>query len=119
MHELSVVQKFVETADAFAREKNISNVKMVKLVIGKHTGVLPKYVEMYFESLREGTTLAEAELVIEESPIECFCKNCGTVYQPPETENHHEEPNLTCPGCGKEDFELLSGEELTIKEIGF
>lgn len=119
MHELSVVEKFVETANAFAEEKGIDHVKMVTLVIGAYTGVLPKYVEMYFDSLKEGTRLAEAELIIEESPVECFCRNCGEVYQPEAPEDHHEDHDMKCPACGKEEYDVLQGRELTIKEIGY
>ena len=119
MHELSVVEKFVETVDAFAADREISKVKMVSLIIGRHTGVLPEYVRMYYPDVCEGTRLEGSELIIEESPVECFCRNCGNVYQPPLSEDHHLDPDMTCPDCGQEDFQVLSGEELTVKEIGY
>ncbi|MGI6767344.1 MAG: hydrogenase maturation nickel metallochaperone HypA [Lentihominibacter sp.] len=119
MHELGVVVKFVETADAFAMEKGISQVKMVKLAIGAHTGVLPKYVRMYYRDVSEGTSLEGSELIIEEVPVEAFCNYCGCIYRPEQQGDHHHDSEMICPECGSEDFDLLSGEELTIKEIGF
>lgn len=116
MHELSIVQNIVETADAFAKERNIENVRFLTVTIGESTGVLPRYVRMYYKEVCEGTSLEGSEIRIEEIHTECFCKNCGEVFMPVQ-KNHH--MNIYCPACGSDDYEILHGNELTIKEIGF
>lgn len=116
MHELSVVEKIVETVDTFAMERGIDQIKMVTLNIGVCTGVLPEYVHMYYQDLSDGTTLKGSELIIEETEAEAFCKNCGCIYQPNVNDN---DLVMVCPDCGSNAYDLLSGDELTIKEIGF
>ena len=73
MHELSIVEKIVQTTEQFAEEKDIANVRKVMLRIGKMTGVLPKYVRSYYKDLIVGTRLEGSELDIEVIPGQCFC----------------------------------------------
>ena len=115
MHELSIVQNIVETADAFARENEIRNIQFLTVTIGANTGVIPRYVRMYYKDLCADTALEGSELRIEEMESECFCRECGEVFKPGK-----KQPQLiTCPACGGDDLEVLHGNELMIKEIGY
>lgn len=119
MHELSVVQSIVNTTIDFTQENHIDNVKYLKLVIGKHTGVIPKYVRMYYNDLCEGTILEGSQLKIEEIATEYFCRDCGYVFKPTTSEDHHHFNDIHCPDCHSNDIECISGDELMIKEIGY
>ncbi len=112
MHELSVVENIVRTCDAYARSNNAEQVKFITVQIGLAGSVIPKYVRMYYDDVCEGTLLEGSELKIEEIEAEAFCRNCGNIFNPMKTRE-------TCLKCNCSDYELIHGEELTIKEIGF
>ena len=112
MHELSIVQNIVETTEQFAKENNIPHVDKLTLQVGNATGVIPKYLHMYYSEVCAGTLLDGSELEVEEIEAEAFCKNCGEVFYPFRTRQ-------VCPACNMETYDLIHGEELMIKEIGF
>jgi len=112
MHEFSIVENMVRTADSFARDHDIKQVRCLTVQIGSLTGVVAEYVRMYYNDLIKGTTLEGSELEVEEIAAEAFCRNCGTVFDPTETKDH-------CPECGLENYEILHGKELTVKDMGY
>lgn len=112
MHELSIVENIVHTTEQFAADNGIEKVKKVVLCVGTITGVLPKYLQMYYSDVTEKTRLEGSELEVEEIPAEYFCRNCGKTFEPNETQE-------SCPNCGENDYEIIRGSELLIKEIGY
>ena len=119
MHELSVVQNIVETTRAILAERGIDKASFLTLVIGKHTGIVPSYVEMYYAEVCEGTALADSELRIETVETEYFCRDCGHVFSPVTYEHDHLHREEHCPECGSEDLEVIAGNEMRIKEVGY
>lgn len=112
MHEFTIVENMVRTAERFAQDNGIVRVASLTVQIGALTGVIAEYVNMYYADLIKGTVLDGSELTIEKIPAEAFCKSCGEVFDPTKTESH-------CPACGREKLEILHGEELTVKDMGF
>ena len=112
MHELSIVENIVNTTLLFTKDHSIDKVSFLTVQVGKLTGVEPPYLQMYYGDLTRGTAMEGSELKIEEIAPEAFCRFCGEVFNP-------EEEERICPGCGMTDYEILHGEELTIKELGF
>lgn len=112
MHELSIVESMVGTAASFAEQHDIDKVSYITVQIGALTGVIPHYLTMYYADVAQGTALEGSKLKIEEVAAEAFCRSCGEVFDP--TNDTH-----CCPVCGAEDYELLHGKELTIKDMGF
>ena len=112
MHEISIVENVVKTTEEYAREQGAEKVKFITMRVGLATGVVPKYLHMYYPEVCEGTLLEGSELKGEEVPLEVFCKNCGEVFEPSKTGD-------VCPECFMKEYEVLHGEELVIKEIGF
>lgn len=118
MHELSVVQSIVQTSIDFLKEQNIDNAKFVTLIVGEHTGVIPQYLRMYYDDVCKDTILEGTELRIEEKPTEYFCRECGNVFKT-SLASHQHLMKVNCPHCHSEDLEVISGNELMIKEIGY
>lgn len=112
MHEFSIVENMVRTADSFAMEHDIEHVSCLTVKIGALTGVITEYVNMYYGDLTLGTALEGSELKVEEIAAEAFCKSCGEVFDPTKSEQK-------CPACHKSNYEILHGEELTMKDIGY
>lgn len=118
MHELSIVQNIVTTTSDFCKENNIDSVSFLTLVIGQHTGVIPKYVRMYYDDFTKDTVLEGSDLRIEEVSTEYFCRDCGHVFEP----DYKNNPHLIaykCPECDSNDLECIAGDELIIKEVGY
>ena len=118
MHELSVVQGIVATTTGILAERGIEKASFLTLVIGDHTGVLPQYVEMYYHEVCEGTALAGSELRIETVETEYFCRDCGHVFRPVSF-GREDSKEDRCPECGSKDLEVIAGNELMIREVGY
>ena len=118
MHELSVVQSIVSTTTDFLEENSIGKISFLTLIIGESTGVIPQYVRMYYKDVCEGTKLENSELRIEEVRTEYFCRDCGNVFHPRYGSHHHLNRDH-CPKCDSEDLEVIAGNELMIKEVGY
>ena len=106
MHEVGITLEIVAIA---ARHAGQARVKRVVVEIGRLTAVLPDAVRFCFEECAEGTPVAGAELDIVEVPGRARCRACGA-------EQMLERPFGIC-GCGKTDFDWLSGEELRVRSV--
>jgi hydrogenase nickel incorporation protein HypA/HybF len=107
MHELSITQNVVEICEANAGGRHVT---MVSLQIGKLSGIVPDAVEFCFDACTRGTLLEGARLIIEETPAVGKCVQCGEKYL-------METLFSECPRCGGFGAELLSGNELRVKEL--
>lgn len=112
MHELTIVQNFVGTTDEEAAKRGIQHVERVTLNVGALTGVIPKYIRMYYDEVCEGTRLEGSTLGINFLDAEAFCRGCGTLYDPTKTDDK-------CPSCGDTDKEIIQGRELMVRDIAY
>jgi hydrogenase nickel incorporation protein HypA/HybF len=112
MHELAITEEIVKiVAEAVSGAGADVKLSAVVLKIGKYAAVVPKYVQHYFDILTENTNLNGAEVRVIEIPAVARCRGCGAEYEidnPPATE---------CPGCGKVDFDVISGNDLVVDSI--
>lgn len=118
MHELSIVQNIVQTSCEFLEENKIEHAKFVTLIVGQNTGVIAQYLRMYYDEVCVGTCLEGTELRVEEKPTEYFCRDCGNVFKT-SLASHAHLMQVSCPSCNSKDLEVISGNELMIKEIGY
>ncbi|MFH1198434.1 MAG: hydrogenase maturation nickel metallochaperone HypA [bacterium] len=109
MHELSVAQEIINIAQQYLPENN-SEVKSVKLKIGKLSSILVDSLLFCFDAVSKGTPLHEAKLLIEEEPITINCGECMS-------ESILHEIEFVCPVCGSTSIEVISGTEMHIMEI--
>ena len=107
MHELSITQSIVE---AIVLRMGTTRISVVRLEIGKLSGVLVDSVRFCFDLVAEGTTVQGARLVIDEPAGGARCRDCAEEF-------HVEDPIVLCPACGGADAEVLSGRELRIKSV--
>lgn len=112
MHELSIVQSLVSMADSYARQNGAKSVKYITLEIGGLTGVIPRYVSDYYPDVCQGTLLEGSELKIEEVAPAAFCRECGATFPPAEHD-------AKCPACGAQNYEVIEGDKLILKELAF
>jgi len=106
MHELSLTQGIVEAITARLGERRVV---MVRLEIGKLSGVVVDSVRFCFDLVVAGTSVDGARLEIVEPGGRARCRDCAAEFTA-------DDPILLCP-CGSSDVEVLAGTELLIKAV--
>ena len=106
MHELSIALSIVDVA-AEEAQRHGGRVAAVHLRLGPLAGVVKDALLSAYGLAREGSSLENAELVVEEVPLVAYCPACAG----PRT---LESVFLCCPDCGTPTPEVVSGRELEI-----
>ena len=111
MHELSIATAIVEQAEEMARADGAGGVSSVTVRVGELAGVVPDALDFAFEVARQGTTLAEARLVVEQVTAHAYCAPCAAEFAVGMP------PFFWCPRCDRPSQELRSGRELEITGV--
>jgi hydrogenase nickel incorporation protein HypA/HybF len=106
MHELAVTEAIVEQ---IAAKTEGSEVRQVRLEIGKLSGVVADSIRFCFELVTEGTALEGAALYIDEPNGRGACGTCGSSFS-------LQQLILLCP-CGSADVQIVDGAQLLIKSV--
>jgi hydrogenase nickel incorporation protein HypA/HybF len=106
MHELGITQNIVAIASENAQG---NQVKRVTIEIGKLSAIMPDAVQFCFSVCSAGTLVENAILEIIEVPGKGKCRQCGA-------EIFLDVPFGIC-GCGSVELDVISGQELKIKEM--
>lgn len=107
MHEISLMQSALTTAERAAAEAGASRIESITLRIGALSGVVRDALEFAFEVLKADTLASGAELKIEEVPVRCRCADCGTEFEP-------QGMIFECPNCGALSSQVLRGREIDL-----
>jgi hydrogenase nickel incorporation protein HypA/HybF len=92
VHEISIIQSTLETAEQYARNVNASCVKVIRLRVGALSGVVPEALEFAFDALKAGSMAAQGTLEIERVPSEFKCTVCGAEFR-------LDAMQFVCPDC--------------------
>ncbi|OCQ99975.1 hydrogenase maturation nickel metallochaperone HypA [Nostoc sp. MBR 210] len=106
MHELGITQNIVAIVTEHAKGMKVQK---VVLEIGKLSAIMPDAIKFCFDICSKGTLLENALLEIIEIPGLAKCRQCGA-------ETALDKPFGVCQ-CGSVKLDLITGEELKIKEI--
>lgn len=107
MHELSITRNIVSIVAERAAGRPV---KRVKLVIGKLAGIEVPAVRFCFDVVAEGTAVQGATLEIEEPEGRGACRGCGE-------EVELDRLVAVCPCERRERIDIVSGEELLVREM--
>jgi hydrogenase nickel incorporation protein HypA/HybF len=107
MHELSIALKILDLVAEEAQQQK-GQVTAVHLKLGPLSGVIKDALLSAYDLAREGTPLAQAELLVEEVPLVAWCPACAVERALPSVQE------LRCPVCDTPTPKLLSGRELDI-----
>jgi len=106
MHELAIAESLV---DAVLERTADRQVTVVRIRVGRLSGVVPDALDFCFEIAVAGTRLEGAVLVIEQLTGRAACRTCGDDFDLADL-------ILLCP-CGSADVEVLAGRELMLGSV--
>ncbi len=111
MHELGIVFHIIKTVEQVSEENALEHINAVVLELGEVSGVVPDYLtDCWRWAADKNELLKGSELKIETLPAVTHCDGCGRDYP---TVEH----GRTCPHCGSGETWLLTGNEVSIKEL--
>lgn len=111
MHELSIAQSIVETAQASAVASNALSVTAVHLNLGELSGALEDALQFCYGLATANTILDGSRLVIERKPVIVFCHQCQALRTLPGIQS------FRCPVCQEPSSDIRQGCELEISSI--
>ena len=111
MHELGVVFHMRDMLEDVAHEQDLQHIAKVVVNLGEVSGVVTDLFDDAWQwAAGKSDLLCGCELVINTVPAVTVCNDCGKTYA---TVQHGRQ----CPHCASMRTELLSGDELQVKEI--
>jgi hydrogenase nickel incorporation protein HypA/HybF len=111
MHEITIAQGLLEAILAEAAKQNAKPVA-AKISCGAFDAINDEALCFAFDAVSKGTPCEGVKLQIEHKPMQGRCKKCNESFV-------FDQNSIKCPGCGSEDFELLSAASLLLEEIEF
>jgi hydrogenase nickel incorporation protein HypA/HybF len=111
MHEVAIVQSLLDIAIENCLKKGCKRIEVIKVKIGKATGVMPDALLFSFEAMRIGTIAEKANLIIDEIPISGYCNSCSNNF------TLDDQYAITCPNCSSFSIRVDTGRELNIYEM--
>lgn len=111
MHELSIVFYVKESVEELAEENGFQRVSSVTLELGEVSGVVTLFLQDCWPmAVKDSQYLKDSLLICKTLPAVTLCNSCGKVYGTVAN-------GKICPHCDSEDTILLTGKEVSIKEI--
>jgi len=106
MHELAIAEGVVESVLERTGERHVT---IVRLQVGRLSGVVPDALTFCFELATAGTALEGAELQIEAPTGRGHCRECDQDFT-------LDDLILLCE-CGSADVEVVAGRELQVTSV--
>jgi len=103
----------LDTALRVAGENGGKKVTKITLKIGLMSGVIPSYVQSFFDVISKDTIAKGAQIIIEPDPAVFVCRKCGekTVYAALG-------PEYVCQSCGSQALRMTSGSGFQLVSVG-
>lgn len=110
MHEMSLCESILDILKERAAEDHFTTVRRIRIDIGPLSCVEPEALKFGFDVIMKGSLADGAVLEISRPPAEALCLSCFKTV--PVRQRFD-----TCPECGSEALQVMSGEELKIREL--
>lgn len=102
----------LETALRVAEQNGGKKVTQISLKVGVMSGVMPQFMQSFFDVISKGTIAEGAVLDIISDPVVFRCRDCGrtTVYD-------RLGPEYVCHACKSESLHLVAGRSFQIVSV--
>ena len=110
MHELSLAGGVLRVVEDAARREGFARVSQLRLEAGALSGVEVRALRFALDTLRDGSCLEGAEILIDEPPGTAWCMRCATSV----AISSRADP---CPLCGGHQIQPTGGTELRVVDL--
>jgi len=110
MHEYSIVQALLNQCEEIAEENKVEKVAKIITKIGVMSGVEIHLFQIAFDTFKEGTMCAGAELVINEQRLKLHCNSCSCEFEV-------DEVRYACVACESLDVKVIDGEDMYLMSL--
>lgn len=110
MHELGIAENILQIVRQSVPEGQTAAVRRIKLRVGRLSGVVAESLDFCFGVMIGDTDMNRAGLDIEDVLVTSKCRECGNAFAT-------DDFAFSCPACGGNSIEVVSGRELEIVEI--
>ena len=117
MHELSMAQGIINAVLETAESNNATEVNEVTIEIGRLAMINPEQLMFILGVLVENTILEDAEIKVEDIPVEVDCHDCEFHGDAILDDKDHYAPIVRCPECDSLNVEILNGRDIVVKNI--
>jgi hydrogenase nickel incorporation protein HypA/HybF len=117
MHEMALARDILRKIKEAAGTKGLGTeglgkkLSYVKVQLGESRFTHIEELKELLTDISKGTIAEGAKVEFEVSPVKSACADCGTEFSP------KEKMSFNCDKCGSGNIQLISGNELVIKEI--
>lgn len=111
MHELGLVMHFIDMVEATAKANDVQKVVGVTLEVGEVSTIIPEYFrDCYKWAIKKTQYMQDCELDMVIIEGKSYCQDCKETFR---TTAY----GKTCPHCGSLNTYLVTGNQLTVKDI--
>lgn len=110
MHEMGITAGILATAIEAAEKEHASKINEIRISVGDLTEIQDFALQFAFETLRQDTIAADAELIVNHVSPKSHCQQCDADFE-------HDKWDLLCPTCQSFLCEVIEGRELRIDSI--
>lgn len=110
MHELSITESILNTSLAEAQKQHAGKIRVIRLLLGPLSGIVPECIQMYLNLLSEGTIAEGAKIEAAVLPLKVRCRDCTR-------ESEITRSHIACPFCRSLRLQILSGREFMIESL--
>lgn len=111
MHELGLVMHFIDMVENTAAENDVQKVVGVTLEVGEVSTIIPDYFrDCYNWAIKKTKYMQACELNMIVIEGITYCQDCKETYRTTEY-------GKTCPHCGSLNTYLVTGDQLTVRDI--
>jgi hydrogenase nickel incorporation protein HypA/HybF len=110
MHEFGIMESALATARQKTHAAGATRIHRLKLRVGRLSGVVPEALRFAFDSLKQASPAAGAELEIEEVAAACWCADCAAEFETVSL-------SYECPRCHQLSGDLRRGRELELASL--
>lgn len=127
MHELVLIKKIVENAEAAAKKANINTVVTLNMRVGRMAGFEPEQLQFLFKTYEKSSSFSDTKLKVEEIPVELECTECRHVFIDERFDDFDFAHSVShaplaytappCPKCGSNCPIIIRGRELELIDL--
>jgi hydrogenase nickel insertion protein HypA len=110
MHEYSIVQALLTQCEEIAQENKVHKVAKIVTKIGVMSGIEIHQFQIAFDTFKEGTVCAHAELIINVQKIKLHCNECHAEFE-------MDKISYICKECKSLDVKVIDGEGMYLMSL--